>query len=450
MLRRRRANTPTSIVPNDDVEPRHDANGGNPPAGRMSPAVLILGATALSGASGYVVTAVVASVVSVSDYTAFAVFWSALFLVVGALGGVQHELARASSGGGAAHARALSHKVGRASRFTLVSAGIVAAVLASTAPLWAPVVFADVAVAGAGAMILGAVGYLVVAASCGLMYGTAAWRALALMISLDGIVRLIAVSCVLIAGGGIEWLFWAVSVPFIVTVIVIVPTMARGLWRTPLDVGYRALAGNTVRIVLASAATAALIAGFPVIVRASEPSAPEAVIGPLILVLTLTRAPLVIPVMAMQSYLVVRFRANPATTGRRAGVFVALVLAVSVVLAVLLGIVGPALFVSVFGPEYALDGIVIAGLVASSGFVAALAITGPALLSRSRHGAVTAGWLVAVAFLVAVLVWMPLPTVERALVSLALGPVVGLAVHVVALLRSRGDTADDERRATAL
>lgn len=434
----------------DDVDPRRSGSSGNPAAGRVSPAVLILAATALSGASGYVVTAVVASAVSVADYTAFAVFWSALFLVVGALGGVQHELARASSPGGAVQSGAREAKPARASRFTLVSAALVAVVLASTSPLWAPIVFADVAVTGAGAMIIGAVGYLLVAAACGLMYGTGAWRALALMISVDGIVRLVVVLCVLIAGAGREALFWAVSAPFIMTVLIIVPTMARGLWQTPLDVGYRALGGNTVRIVLASAATAALIAGFPVILRASEPSASEAVIGPLILVLTLTRAPLVIPVMAMQSYLVVRFRAAPAATGRRTGVFVAVVMAVSVVLAVLLGLIGPALFVGVFGADYALDGTVIAGLVASSGFVAALAITGPALLSRSRHGAVTAGWLVAVAVLVAVLVWMPLPTVERALVSLALGPLVGLAVHSVALLSSRADTVDDEPRATGL
>jgi O-antigen/teichoic acid export membrane protein len=407
----------------------------------MKPAALILGATVISGGTGYLVTALVAAVVDVADYTVFAVAWSALFLIVGALGGVQHELTRAASPlpasplpgadsvGDARAGRA------RASVFAAAVAGLVAALLAATAPLWAPPLLGDLAVTGALALIVGAVGYVLVAAVCGVLYGIEAWRPLAVMIALDGVLRLALVGIALAVGAPTALLLWAVAVPFALTLLLVVPVIARRLRRSQLDVGFGRLSANTARTVVAAAATAALIAGFPALLRATDPLAPEAVVGPLVLVLTLTRAPLVIPVMAMQSYLVVRLRAEPQGAGRRTAQLVALVLLVAALAAALLALVGPGLFAALFGPAYALDGAVIAGLVASAGFVAGLAITGPALLARERHSAVTAGWVVAVAVLLAVLL-LPLPLTERALLALAAGPAVGLVVHAIAL-RSR-------------
>ncbi len=399
----------------------------------MKPAALILGATVISGGTGYLVTALVAAVVDVADYTIFAVAWSALFLAVGALGGVQHELARATSpmprADGAVDAR---RGRARASVFAAAVAGFVAAALAATAPGWAPPLLGDRAVVGALALVVGAVGYVLVAAVCGVLYGVEAWRPLAVMIALDGVLRLVLVGIGLAVGASTALLLWAVAAPFALTLVLVVPFIAGRLRGSAVDVSYGRLSANTARTVVAAAATAALIAGFPALLRASDPLAPEAVVGPLVLVLTLTRAPLVIPVIAMQSYLVVRLRAQPPTANRRTVRWVALVMLVAALAAALLAFVGPSLFIALFGEAYALDGALIAGLVASSGFVAALAITGPALLARGQHSAVTAGWVVAVAVLVTSLL-LPLPVTERALIALAVGPVVGLALHAVAL-----------------
>lgn len=395
--------------------------------------MLILGATALSGASGYLVTGIVAAAVDVADYTVFAVFWSALFLVVGGLGGVQHELARASGPLAADGARPVGGA--RASVFALVAAAVIALVLAASAPLWGPPLLGGAALAGAAALVAGAVGYVLVAASCGVMYGIAAWRPLAVMIALDGVLRLALVGLALALDAPLELLLAAVALPFLATIAIVLPFVARGLRRSRLDVDYRRLSANTGRTIVAATATATIIAGFPVLLRASDPTAPEAVIGPLILVLTLTRAPLVIPMMAMQSYLVVRFQARPEVMLRSAAGIAAAVLLAAAVLAGVLGLGGPWLFTTLFGPAYALDGLVIAGLVVSSGLVAALAVTSPALLARSQHGTVTAGWLVAVGGLLVVLFVPPLPIVDRALLALAVGPLLGLIVHGVALLR---------------
>lgn len=401
----------------------------------MKPAALILGATVVSGGTGYLVTGVVAASVDVADYTVFAVAWSALFLVVGALGGVQQELARATSsapaeGRGEDAARGRS----RASVFAAAVAGLVAVVLAASAPLWAPPLLGSAAVSGAIALIVGAAGYVIVAAVCGVLYGVEAWRPLAVMIAIDGVLRLALVGVVLVVDGPVEALLWAIAAPFALAVVLVGPFVAGRLRRSRVDVGLAALSANTARTVVAAAATATLIAGFPAVLRATDPLAPESLIGPLVLVLTLTRAPLVIPVMAMQSYLVVRFRTDVGAAGRRAFALSALVMLVAAAVAALLALVGPALFGAIFGSAYALDGVIMAGLVASSGFVAALAITGPALLARSQHSIVTLGWVVAVVGVVAALL-MPLPLAERVLVALTIGPVLGLAVHAVALAR---------------
>jgi uncharacterized membrane protein len=394
--------------------------------------VLVIGSTALSGGSGYLVTWLVAAQVSTADYTIFAVFWSALFLVLGTLGGVQQEFARATF---PLDESAHDSGVARASHFALLIVVVVALLLAASAPFWGVRLLGDAAQVGVIALIAGACGYVLVATSCGVMYGIAAWLPLAAMIGLDGALRLVLVGVALMVGGSVELLMVAVVLPLLVTLAIVVPVVAARLQRSRLDVGYRRLSGNTVRTVVAAAATATIISGFPVLLRASDPDAPAAIIGPLILVLTLTRAPLVIPMMALQSYFVVRFQASPDRVLRNVSVTVTLVVSAAGALALILGFVGPTLFAALFGAAYSLDGFVIAGLVASSGLVGALTVTGSALLARSRHSAVTTGWLVAAVVLLAVL-WLPLPLVERALVALAAGPLAGLLVHVAALLRS--------------
>jgi hypothetical protein len=308
-------------------------------------------------------------------------------------------------------------------------------VLAVSAPVWGPPLLGDATLVGAASLVAGAIGYVLVAASCGVMYGIAAWRPLAIMIALDGILRLVLVGLALLLDAPVEVLVVAVALPFLATVAIVLPVVGGRLRRSRLNVDYRRLSANTGRTIVAATATATLIAGFPVLLRASDPLAPETVIGPLILVLTLTRAPLVVPMMAMQSYLVVRFQAHPASMVRRTVSIAAAVMHAAAALAVMLGLVGPWLFTALFGPAYALDGLVIAGLVASSGLVAALAVTGPALLSRSQHTAVTAGWLVAVGGMLVTLFVLPLPLVDRALLALAAGPLLGFIVHLVVLLR---------------
>jgi hypothetical protein len=404
-----------------------------------SPVALILIATALSGGSGYLVTGIVARQIDEADYALFSFFWSALYLVVGASGGVQQEITRATtttqSPDVAADAPAV--RPARIRLFALVVAAALFALLAATGPLWAPALFGD----GAGRFVvplaLGAASYILVAALCGSLYGIVAWRALSTMIAIDGVIRLAAVLVVLALGGDLGALAWAVVLPFPAAIAVVGPFVARSLTRDlRVDVGTRRLAWNVARTVLASAATASIISGFPVLLSATSVDDAPAALAPIVLALMLTRAPIVIPLLALQSYLIVDFRGHARTVLRRFAVIEAVVASVAVVATVLAVLVGPQLIVAVLGEKYDIAGWMLGVIVASSALVAGLCVSGPALIAQSRHSANVAGWVVAAVGTVVALA-LPIELYPRVALALLAGPLLGFAVHVGALVVGR-------------
>jgi hypothetical protein len=375
--------------------------------------------------------------VGAENYAAFAVYWSALFIVVGALGGVQQETARATS----------SPSPPPAVRARLLPATVVAALalfvlIIASSPLWSPGVFTT----GSGMLALplavGASAYVVVAVVSGAFYGIRAWWALVAMITVDGVLRLAGVLIVLALGGGTPALGWAVVAPFPLAILIIAPVLARQLRSSvTMDVGYRDLAWNVARTLGATIATASLISGFPLLLRLTSPGVAAATLAPLILTLTLTRAPIVIPLLSLQSLLIVQFTDNRASVLRRAVRFVGLVIAASLVLAALAALIGPTILVALFGSDYAIAPVVVFVLVASSGLIASLCVSGPALLSLSRHSRYVAGWAIAAVATVGFLV-LPVELDLRVSIALVCGPLLGLALHLTGLrsiARQSGD-----------
>src|SRR5213078_2328530 len=93
---------------------------------------------------------------------------------------------------------------------------------------------------------------------------------------------------------------WAIAIPFPLTLLIVGPfVVGRLRGRTSLDAGYRVVAWNSARAVLGSAATAVVIAGFPALVVATT-QAPAHVLAPFLLAVALTRAPIILPIMALQ------------------------------------------------------------------------------------------------------------------------------------------------------
>jgi hypothetical protein len=109
-----------------------------------------------------------------------------------------------------------------------------------------------------------------------------------------------------------------------------------------------------------------------------------------------------------------------------------LILFAMAVLSVVTWLWGDDLLRVFFGAAFVLPPAVLVPLVASSGFVGALCVTGPALLARARHSAYALGWLGATAVAVGML-FVPLPLEVRCSLALSVGPAVGIAIHLIAL-----------------
>jgi len=417
----------------DSVDPDHVQSDEQPKTVTSAKSGLsfILLATVLGGLAGYAVQAVVLSQLQPADYLKFSVFWSGLYLVISGLAGIQQEITRATRSG----ARRRQGGAHTARTFGgLVSLAVLVGLI-GTGSLWGPLVFADGwSWSLVTALAIGASSYVVVAVFCGTMYGLQQWRTLAVMISLDAFLRLACIGLVLSLSGSKDLLPWAVVLPFPLTVLlvwVIVRKHTRGL--SVLDVGLKPLAWNSVRTVSGSVATGVLISGFPLFLSLASRNDSAAEVGTMIAVVTLTRAPLVIPFLALQSYLIIFFRDHSGNLWRSLGFILAGIFSAAAAAAALAWWLGPGIL-ALFGPEYVTDGSTAGLLVASAGFTAALCASGPAVLARGGHSAYSGGWLAAAAGVV-VLLFLPVDLNTRSILALAVGPMIGLAIHMGFLVK---------------
>jgi O-antigen/teichoic acid export membrane protein len=403
----------------------------------------VLAATAIAGAIGYIIQALVPGFVGASEYVAFSVFWSIVYLVVSALAGLQQEVTRAT------HMRAAGEPPGWRviGAFGLCASAIALALLGASSPLWAPSLFGAQSAPLVIALLVGAVGYSFVALLSGALYGVRDWGGVAAMTVTDSAIRLCLICGALMIGAGTVVLGWAVALPFAIAVVSVWLFTGRRVRRdAAIDVGLRGLARNSISTVLASTATGLMISGLPFLLGITRQGIAPGLLASLILVITLTRAPLVIPLLALQSYLVVTFRDHPASARRRVVVWSAALVGASVVLAAAAIWVGPWVVNLLYGDRYALPSAAYAFIVLSAGLTGLLCITGPAVLAAGRHGWYLAGWATASVALV-VLLSAPLARPEGILVALVAAPLFGVGVHAWGL-RARSGASTSRLRPT--
>ncbi len=393
----------------------------------------LLVATVVSGGLGYLTLAFATHQLSAGSYAAFATFWSGLYLVVGSVNGVQQEVSRSSTS-------ALRTPVERgphtALRLFLAVAVALAALGVIGAP-WAHDLFGSHTSVKMVVLVAGAVAYSALAVSVGLLYAAESWRLVAWAIIADGALRIALVGAALALGLSDILVALCVVAPFLIVHLVVLQRRGWTLWgEAVFDAHGSRLLRNTASAVLAGAGIAALVSGLPLILAWGIPEVDDAVLAPIIVAITLVRAPLVIPTLALQGFLVVRY----VNLGRRASADATRTIAV-VAVAVALATVGAAtvgagLVASVFGADYQIDAGLLAWIVASSGAVATLTITGALALARSLHRTYSAGWLVAAASTV-VLVMTRVEFHHRVVLALAVPPTIGVAVHVAGLVAAR-------------
>ncbi|MES2092852.1 MAG: hypothetical protein V4531_03440 [Actinomycetota bacterium] len=407
------------------------------PAGQRTPRLsgfaIILIATAAAGIASYAVTIFVPNRIGLAGYAVFAVFWSFIYLIVGTLGGIQQEVTRATlrrAGEATIHAS-------RARTFGIVAGLIVLTTIVGTAPVWVNTTFPENGWALVWPLAVGASSYVMVAVLAGSLYGVAAWVPLALMISVDAILRLVALAVALAFTTDVVALAWSVTIPFPVALVVLWPFIRHTIaGRSQLDVGYRALTWNVARTITAAAATAVMVSGFPLLLGLTSHSEPKATVGMYILTITLTRAPLIVVALSLQSYLIVHFRDNTHDFWRQLLGALGAVIAGGAALGLAGWFLGPPVYRFLFPNQLQPDAPFITILVGSSALVAALCITAPAVLARAQHFVYTSGWVAAAVVTIAALM-LPIDFASRTLYALVGGPVVGLLVHASYLAAAR-------------
>ena len=315
---------------------------------------------------------------------------------------------------------------------------LLAIVVVVTQRLWATQWFPTTSTAVVVAVSVSVVLFAGHSALAGTLAGRGLWHTFAVLVSAESLLRLALVSTAVLVGwraGGLE-LGAAFAAGAWVLLCLVAPG-ARSSLSTRSDVGLRKFLSQSVQAMLATAATAALLVGFPVLLRITSSTTEYAEAAPLLLAISFTRAPLMLAVNAFQGVAITTFISR---TERRGHLLIRLVASLTVaglIGAVLAGVAGPWLFETILGPAYRLEPVLLAVLMIASVLLATLTLTGALALALNRHRLYAAGWVAAlvVSFLALA---VPGDLASRAQLSLVVGPVVGCLVHGVGIRRDLG------------
>lgn len=410
-----------------------DATSSAPTIRRGDSALVGIASLAAAGAS-YVVLAVAARALpSVQDNTVFVTFWSTMFACFGVLSGASIETTRTVTSALTAPPAAEGDRRPRVLTVGACLALLVAVLLGPTVPLWAPRLFPVHALTLGGLVAGAATAYALHSVVVGALAGARRWRPYSALIAADALARMGAVLLAALLGAAlVGYATGAALAALTWLVLLALSPSSRAVVRRRTDAEPRTVARRLGAASVATGASALLVVGFPVLLTLTTADAEFSSAAPLLLAITLTRAPLMIPLNAYQGVAVSHFVAH-RDRGLAALVPVArVVLLVGAAGTALAALLGPWLMQLLLGPDYRVAGAVLAGLTAAATVLATLTLTGALCQALTRHRAFVAGWLVAVAVAVGVLL-LPLDLAPRATFALCLGPVAGVLVHLVAL-----------------
>ncbi|ORB84452.1 hypothetical protein B1987_12320 [Mycobacterium kansasii] len=392
-------------------------------------------ATAVTGLCGYAVIYLAARNLAPSGFSVFGVFWGAFGLVAGAAFGLLQETTREVRSmqyldvvpdGGRIHPL-------RAAAFVGIAAAVV---IAGSAPLWSGRMFVEARWLSVGLLSVGLAGFCLHATLMGMLAGMNRWTQYGALMVTDAVIRVAVAAATFVVGWGLAGFLWATVAGSVAWLIMLaVSATTRGTARLLTPGSTATFLRGAAHSITAAGASAILVMGFPVLLKLTSDEL-GARGGVVILAVTLTRAPLLVPLTAMQGNLIAHF-VDESTHRVRALLSPAAVIggigAVGVLAA---GLVGPWLLRALFGPQYQASGALLAWLTAAAGAIAMLTLTGAAAVAAALHRAYSLGWVGATAAS-GVLLLLPLPLETRTVVALLCGPLVGIVVHLAALARGR-------------
>jgi len=386
-------------------------------------------ATLLSALCGYAVLYLAARDLDPAGFSVFSVFWGAFGLVAGAANGLLQETTREvrfarDVGPSARHTRPL---------WVAGLAGVVAAgLVAGSSPLWSNHVFVEARWLSVGLLCFGLANFAVHATLLGTLAGTNRWTQYGALMVTDAAIRVAVAAATFVIGWGLIGFLWATVAGAVAWLLLLATSAAaRSAARLLTPVGTADFLRGAAHSITAAGASAILVMGFPVLLQATSGEL-GAEGGVVILAVTVTRAPLLVPLTALQGNLIAHFVDQRGRRLRALSTPAITIAALGAAGAVAAGLVGPWLLRTVFGADYTTGGLLLAGLTAGATAIALLTLTGAATVAAALHRAYALGW-VGATVASTLLLLLPLDLSTRTVVALLCGPLVGIGVHLTAL-----------------
>ncbi len=413
--------------------------GGTPGVGAFASPIArssvarVAAATAMTAVCGYAVVYLAARDLAPAGFSVFAVFWGAFGLVTGSANGLLQETTREVRAAG--YAEVLPGTRTHPLRVAAL-VGIGAAVVISvSSPLWSGRVFVQAHWLSVGLLSVGLAGFCLHATLLGMLAGTNRWTQYGALMVTDAVIRVAVASAAVVAGWALVGFLWATVAGALAWLIMIAASpVTRAAARLLTPGSTATFLRGAAHSITAAGASAILVMGFPVLLKVTS-SQLGAQGGVVILAVTLTRAPLLVPLTAMQGNLIAHFVDQRTARLRALLAPAALVGTVGVVGVLAAGLLGPWLLRAGFGPDYHASGALLAWLTAAAAAIALLTLTGAATVAAALHRSYALGWVCATVA-AALLLLLPLPLSTRTVVALLCGPLVGIGVHLVALARA--------------
>lgn len=431
-------------VPGPEAPAEHDGAAGGRSVTRGQ-SLVILGASGVTAVAVLLAQMLANRALPGEQVKEFLTFWSVLFGIFGIVAGLQQETTRAV---GAAGLRSGSGRAG--ARIMPVAAGfgvVVAALVGATSAWWAHDQVPTGTPVAVLVICLGAALYAMHSAMSGAAAGLRRWYLFAGLGGGEALVRLLALGMAAALAAGLWGFEGAVIVPMVLwIVLVLLAPGGREAFASRADVPAGRLTRNILLAMGSSVGSAVLMTGFPAVLNKSvglhADSQTKVFLAALILAISVTRSPIMIPLQAFQGLAISAFlrqRHRPVAAFSRPA---AALLGIGAVGAAAAWLVGPWLFMLLFHPadpadvpiyRQVADGPVLAVLVFASAFMALLVLSGTAILAMDSHKVYVAGWIVAAAVAVALL-YLPLGILPRTVIALYAGPACGLVVHLVGMV----------------
>lgn len=393
-------------------------------------------ATALTALCGYAVIYLAARDLAPSGFSVFGVFWGAFGLVSGAANGLLQETTREVRS--TRYIDVLPDPSGARTHPLRVAAmvGVAAAVvIAGSSLLWSGRVFVEARWLSVVLLSVGLAGFCLHATLLGMLAGTDQWTHYGALMVTDAVIRVTVAGATFVIGWGLGGFLWATVAGSVAWLIMLVASPAARATARMLTPGSTAtFLRGAAHSITAAGASAILVMGFPVLLKLTSNEL-GAQGGVIILAVTLTRAPLLVPLTAMQGNLIAHFVDERTERLRALVVPAAIIGGIGAIGVLAAGVVGPWLLRVAFGPQYDAGSALLAWLTGAAVAIAMLTLTGAATVAAALHRAYSLGW-VGATVAAGLLLLLPLPLETRTVVGLLCGPLAGIGVHLVALGRA--------------